>query len=87
MTCSHVVASCKHVHHEYRNYIHLMYTLESVSNVYKRLFGELHNKVYWQPYHEPMISPDLEKKRSIKGYPIFTRIHTEMDIRKTDQLK
>ncbi|KAH1161954.1 hypothetical protein GYH30_000713 [Glycine max] len=35
MPCTHVVAACKHAHHEYRNYIHHVYTLESVSNVYK----------------------------------------------------
>ena len=35
MPCSHVVVACKHAHHEYRNYIHHVYTLENVSNVYK----------------------------------------------------
>ncbi|KHN18280.1 hypothetical protein glysoja_035711 [Glycine soja] len=34
MSCSHVVVSCKHVHHEYKNYIHPVYTLKSVSNIY-----------------------------------------------------
>ncbi|RZB52977.1 hypothetical protein D0Y65_049151, partial [Glycine soja] len=32
MLCSHVVATCKHAHHEYINYIHPVCTLESVSN-------------------------------------------------------
>ena len=35
MPCSHVVIACKHAHHEYKSYIHLVYKLQSVSNVYK----------------------------------------------------
>ena len=41
---SHVVVACKHVHREYKNYMHLVYTLECFSNVYRGLFGELCNK-------------------------------------------
>jgi len=44
--CSHIVVACKHIHHEYKNYIHLMYMLESMSNLYKGLFGELGNESY-----------------------------------------
>ena len=34
MSCSHVVAACeKHAHHEYKNYMNLVYMLESVSNI------------------------------------------------------
>ena len=87
MPCSHVVAACKHAHHDYRNYIYLVYALENVSNVYIKLFRELHNQAYWPPCHEPMISANLEKKRSTKGHLIFTRIHTEMDIREPSQPK
>ncbi|KAG5098464.1 hypothetical protein JHK82_048318 [Glycine max] len=32
MPCSHVVIACKHAHHEYKSYIHLVYKLQSVSN-------------------------------------------------------
>ncbi|KAH1213081.1 hypothetical protein GmHk_14G041107 [Glycine max] len=46
MPCSHVVVACKHVLHEYRNYIHPVYTLASVSNVYRGLSGELCNETY-----------------------------------------
>ena len=46
MSCSHVVAAYKHAHHEYMNYIHLIYMLESVSNIYRELFGELRNEAY-----------------------------------------
>ncbi|KAG4915146.1 hypothetical protein JHK87_052703 [Glycine soja] len=63
MPCSHVVAACKHVNHEYRNYIHPMYTLGSVSNICRGLFEELCNEAYWPPCHELMISPNPEKKR------------------------
>jgi len=87
MLCSHVVATCKHAHHEYINYIHPVCTLESVSNVCRWLFGELHNEAYWSPCHEPMISLDPEKKRSTKGYLVSSCIHTEMDIHDFGQRK
>ena len=80
MSCSYVVATRKHAHHEYTNCIHHVYMLESVSNIYRGLFGELHNEVYWSPYHEPRISPDPEKKRNSKGHPISSCILTKMDI-------
>ncbi|KAG5054925.1 hypothetical protein JHK85_007435 [Glycine max] len=76
MLCSHVVNACKHVYHEYRHYIHLMYMLE-----------KLCNETYWPPCHKPMISPNLEKKRNTKGCHVSTRIHTEMDIREPNKSK
>ena len=39
-TYSHYVAICKHVHHEYRNYIHIMYTLKKVSPMYTKDYLE-----------------------------------------------
>ncbi|KAG4911637.1 hypothetical protein JHK82_052242 [Glycine max] len=44
--CSHVVAACKHAHHECKNYKHHAYTLESVSNMYIGLFRGLCNEAY-----------------------------------------
>ena len=70
MSCSHVVTACKHAHHEYKNYIHLVYMLKSVSNVYR----ELCNETYWSPCHKPKI------KRNFKGRHVSSYIHTEMDI-------
>jgi len=80
MLCSHIVVACKHADHEYINYIHLVYTLESVSNVYRGLFGELRNEAYWPPCHEPMICPSLDKKINSKVRLVFFRIHIEIDI-------
>ncbi|KAL5172809.1 hypothetical protein HKD37_16G045483 [Glycine soja] len=81
MLCSHVAAACKHVHHGYINYIHPTYTLE------KDYLENCAKKTYWPPSHEPMISPDPEKKTSTKGHPVSTCIHTEMDIQKPGQSK
>ncbi|KAH1233294.1 hypothetical protein GmHk_09G025770 [Glycine max] len=87
MSCSYVVAACKHAHYEYTNYISLVYMLESVFNVYTRLFRELHNEAYLPPCHAPMICPDPEKKRSTKVRPVSSCIHTEMDIQELGQPK
>ena len=46
MPCSYVIVACKHAYHEYKNYIHLVYMLKNVSNIYKALFGKLCNKAY-----------------------------------------
>ncbi|RZB41486.1 hypothetical protein D0Y65_055196 [Glycine soja] len=86
MPCSHVITACKHIHHEYKNYINLVYMLKSVSNVYRGLFGELCNEAYWSLCHEPMTCPDLDKKRNSKGHLASSRIHTKMDIREPSQL-
>ena len=59
MPCSHVVSACKHAHHEYKNYIYPVYTLENVFNIYRGLFGELHNEVYWPPCHDPMTRKEI----------------------------
>ncbi|KHN16328.1 hypothetical protein glysoja_046427, partial [Glycine soja] len=66
MSYSHVVATCKQAHHEYRNYIHSVYTLESI--------------VYWPLCYEPMICLDPNKKRNSKGHLVSSRIHTKIDI-------
>ena len=88
MSCSHVVVvACKHAYHEYRNYIHLVYTLGSVSNIYRGLFEQLHNEAYWRSCHEPIISPGPKNKRSTKGHFVSSCIHIEMDIRELSQPK
>ena len=35
LPCSHVLAACKHAHHDFAMSISLVYTLEQVSHVYK----------------------------------------------------
>ncbi|KAG5077421.1 hypothetical protein JHK82_056116 [Glycine max] len=87
MYCSHVVVACKHAYHEYRNYIHHVYMLKSVSNAYRGLFRELHNKAYWPLCHKPIVCPDPEKKGNSKGCRVSSRIHTKMDIRELSQPK
>ena len=68
MPCSHVVVVCKHAHVSNKNYIHLVYMLESVSNVYRGLFRELHKEAYWSLCHKPRIYPSPAKKRNSKGH-------------------
>ena len=69
MSFSHVVATCKHVHHECKNYIHLVYMLESVSKVYKGLLWELCNEAYRSPCHEPIIYLDPENRVNQSDVP------------------
>nr|KYP73815.1 hypothetical protein KK1_006471 [Cajanus cajan] len=69
MPCSHVVAPCKHLHHNYKSYINQVYTLEYVSNVYNELFGEWPNESYWPDCEEPQIIPNSKYIRNKKGRP------------------
>jgi len=46
LPCSHVLAACKHAHHDFSMYISPVYTLEQVSHVYESLFGEFRNEDY-----------------------------------------
>nr|KYP54034.1 hypothetical protein KK1_000200 [Cajanus cajan] len=87
MPCSHVVAECKHVHHDYKSYIDQVYTLQYISNVYNELFGELPNESYWSNCKEPQIIPNPEKIINKKGRPKSSRIRTEMDMVEPGQPK
>lgn len=87
MPCSHVIFDCKHIHHEYRTYINLAYTLENVLNIYRGLFGELCNEAYWRQCHETTIYLDLKMLRNSKGCLVSSHIHTEMDMRTPSQPK
>jgi len=64
-----------------------VYTLESVSNVYRRFFGELRNEAYWPSCHKPMICPNLDKKINSKGNFVSSHIHTKTNIQEPDQSK
>ena len=66
MPCSHVVDACKDAHHEYKNCIHLVYNLESVSNMYRELLAELHNEAYLPPCHKLIICLDPDMKKILR---------------------
>ena len=50
LPCSHVIASCKHAHHDFSIYISPHYRLVVIMKVYDNLFDELRHEEYWPPY-------------------------------------
>jgi len=70
LSCSHVLAACKHAHHNFVRYISLVYTLQKIFHVY---FSELRNKEYWLAYTGQILCPSPDKKRTSKGRPKSSR--------------
>ncbi|WVZ25988.1 hypothetical protein V8G54_004532, partial [Vigna mungo] len=81
LPCSHVLATCKHAHHDFNIYISPYYRLDVSMKVYNNMFGELRHEEYWPPYQGIEIWPHPATKRNAKGRPKSSRIRTEMDIR------
>jgi len=69
LPCSHVLAACKYVHHDFARYISHVYTLQQVFHVYEGLFGELRNEEYWPAYIGQILCPSPDMKRTSKGRP------------------
>jgi len=85
LPCSHVIAACKHAHHDFSMYISPHYRLDVIVKVYDNLFGELRHEEYWPPYQGPQVWPHHATKRTEKGRPKSSRIRIEMDIREGRQ--
>jgi len=62
LSCSHVIAACKHAHHDFIMYISPHYRLDVIMKVYDNLFGELRHEEYWPPYHGPQVWLILPQK-------------------------
>ena len=81
----HVVV-CKHINIDYLQYVHLVYTLDYVSSVYKVPLADMRHHDYW-PYEGPKSYVNLAMRRNKKGQPKSTRIQINMDDRERDQQK
>jgi len=79
MPCSHVIAACSSVNHDYRRYIHQVYSSDHVFNVYNTRFEVIQHPSYWIPYEGEILCHDETMRRVKKGRPNSTRIMTEMD--------
>jgi len=84
LPCSHVIAACKHAHHDFSMYISQHYRLDVIVKVYDNLFGELRHEEYWPPYQGPQVWPHPATKRTERGRPKSSRIRTKMDIREEE---
>jgi hypothetical protein len=83
--CSHVIAACSKIHHDFMMYVSPCYTLQYVYNVYQVEFQPVPHQSYWPEYDGIELCHNPIMRRDPKGRPQSARIHTEMDQRESSR--
>ncbi|CAJ2653869.1 unnamed protein product [Trifolium pratense] len=79
LPCSHVIAACNHANISYEAFIDDVYRVTTVNVVYDEAFPVVRSKSLWPIYEGDVVCPRADMKRTKRGRPKKTRIHTEMD--------
>ncbi|XP_057723350.1 uncharacterized protein LOC130939248 [Arachis stenosperma] len=77
--CQHALACCAYSRVTWTSYVHSVYQISSVFNVYRMGFTPPIPEGFWPPYDGPMVIPDPAMRRAKEGRPRSTRIRTNMD--------
>ncbi|QHN83598.1 uncharacterized protein DS421_20g706110 [Arachis hypogaea] len=77
--CCHAIACCSHSRLNWASYVHEVYRMTEVFNVYKQGFFPPIPKDLWPPYAGPTIIPDPNMRHDREGRPKATRICGSMD--------
>ncbi|XP_016173325.1 uncharacterized protein LOC107615811 [Arachis ipaensis] len=77
--CQHALACCAYARVTWTSYVHSVYQISSVFNVYRISFTPPIPEGYWPPYDGPTMIPDPDRRRAREGRPRSTRIRTNMD--------
>ncbi|KAL1291417.1 hypothetical protein AAHE18_20G199200 [Arachis hypogaea] len=77
--CCHAIACCAHSRLDWATYVHEVYTITEVFNVYRMGFLPPIPKGLWPPYNSPTVVPDPNMRRVREGRPRYTRICNTMD--------
>ncbi|XP_016199348.1 uncharacterized protein LOC107640335 [Arachis ipaensis] len=77
--CQHALACCAYARVSWSFYVHSVYQITSVFNVYRMGFTPLIPEGFWPPYDGPTVIPDPNRRRAREGRPRSTRIRTNMD--------
>ncbi|XP_016200324.1 uncharacterized protein LOC107641343 [Arachis ipaensis] len=77
--CQHALACCAYARVSWSSYVHSVYQMTSVFNVYRMGFTPPIPEGYWPPYDGPTVIPDPNRRRAREGRPRSTRIRTNMD--------
>ncbi|XP_029143598.1 uncharacterized protein [Arachis hypogaea] len=75
--CCHAIACCAHSHLNWASYVHEVYRMSEVFNVYKNGFVPSIPEGIWSPYAGPI--PDRNMRRARECRPKATRICGSMD--------
>ncbi|XP_057745886.1 uncharacterized protein LOC130964812 [Arachis stenosperma] len=77
--CQHALACCAYSRVTWTSYVHSVYQISSVFNVYRMGFTPPIPEGFWPPYDGPTVIPDPAMRRAREGRPRSTRIRTNMD--------
>ncbi|XP_057720749.1 uncharacterized protein LOC130935168 [Arachis stenosperma] len=77
--CCHAIACCAYSRINWASYVHEVYRMSEVFNVYKQGFVPPIPEGLWPPYAGPTIIPDPNMRRAKEGRPRATRIRGSMD--------
>ncbi|XP_057750948.1 uncharacterized protein LOC130969306 [Arachis stenosperma] len=77
--CQHALACCAYSRVTWTSYVHSVYQISSVFDVYRMGFTPPIPEGFWPPYDGPTVIPDPDKRRAREGRPRSTRIRTNMD--------
>ncbi|XP_072090440.1 uncharacterized protein [Arachis hypogaea] len=85
--CCHAIACCGHSRLNWASYVHEVYRMIEVFNVYKQGFIPPIPEGLWPPYANPTVIPDSNMRRAREGRPKATRICGSMDQSVDNRLK
>ncbi|XP_016204688.1 uncharacterized protein LOC107645222 [Arachis ipaensis] len=77
--CAHALAACAYARLDWKQYVDLVYRVESVFRVYEMEFQPLPDEEMWPPSEGQRIRPNPLLRRIMEGRPVSTRIRNEMD--------
>ncbi|XP_016168251.1 uncharacterized protein LOC107610762 [Arachis ipaensis] len=85
--CYHAIACCAHSRLNWASYVHEVYRMSELFNVYKHGFVPPIPEGLWPPYSGPTVIPDPNMRRTREGRPKATRIRESMDQSDVNQPK
>ncbi|XP_057734020.1 uncharacterized protein LOC130949269 [Arachis stenosperma] len=85
--CCHAIACCAYSQLNWASYVHEVYHMSEVFNVYNQGFLPPIPEGLWPPYAGPTIIPDPNMRRAKEGRPKATRIRGSMDQSQENQPK
>ncbi|XP_025628188.1 uncharacterized protein [Arachis hypogaea] len=77
--CRHALACCAYARLTWSTYVHEVYRLSSVFDVYRMVFTPPIPEGFWPPYDGPTVIPNPAKRHASEGRPRTTKIRTTMD--------
>ena len=81
--CSHILAACHCRSIDFRQFVQGYYTTHAYLSTWAPLFYPIFDELKWPQYNGPIIVPLDSMKCLTFGRPKSSRLHNEMDARKT----